>query len=690
MRNLTPLMMILAACTPGTPTSEPLMTTDTSTGGSQTNFVPDTGEVAGGSASQAEAWKSTRPLTPGEWEEARRLKPPPVASAQGAPRFDDASRTEAALREARQMAPEAVVKLLVELVDVDFDMTRFQGADADKRRRLIDERREQLAPQRELATARVRRAGGKVVGHLWLGGSGLIVEAPAHAAPAIAALAGVRYIEVQREAGEPAASYDLGQVRSGTLASGLISAGYDANGGNRVTPSGPVRLGIIEHDSGVADNFLATNHVGYLDAAGGTNRVRAVYRCTSVSCATTAASATTATHGQRVTGVAAGSIEQGQDAAWPGGGTTAQKARSGPAKEAEIYYYSIDSTGASIRLALERALRDGVDIVNMSFGYGSCNPTEDWGGSNAAFRAAMQGGILPVAASGNGATSLTEACGVKWPATRPEVLSAVGLRTDPNTTAYTDLNLGISCAAKLGGLAITSHNGTASTATVLGLAAPGYLTNMLGAPPASYSSGCGSSFASPVVAGSAALLLDAMQQLGWYAANNPARLYNNMLLLGDAWDGQNVSAPGGSVQLATRPSRLSGFGRLRMRTPDGVNMQGPWHWYDTMATVHQGSVVTIDINGAGAEPAGITELKIVASWFPTDFADVADVDVEVVDACNNNTVLASQTDYDYHNRIRLSGATAGGRCVQVRLKGFAVPPSGQTVYLSALYHGGAI
>jgi hypothetical protein len=335
-------------------------------------------------------------------------------------------------------------------------------------------------------------------------------------------------------------------------------------------------------------------------------------------------------------------------------------------------------------------VEDDVDVVNMSFQYGSCDPDEDRGSVNATLRDVLDSDVFVVAASGNGATSLSDACGVNWPGNRPEVMAAVGLNTSDDTVPYVDTNVGINCAAKLGGMPITSHSGTSSTATVLGLAAPGWVTSMLGTPPQGYSSGCGSSFASPIVTGASADLRDLFREIGWDAANDARAIYANMALLGDAWNGNDVTTPGGSVRLSSRASRLSGYGRLRMRWPQSGGVTGPWYWHWQPYTVDQDEVISVNVNGTGAEPSGTTEYKVVVVWFPEDLSDVSDVDVKLVDTCAGGGTLASQTDYDYHNRLRIPGSSVSGRCLQVQLTGFSIPAGGQKVYLAEMYHGGTL
>lgn len=74
--------------------------------------------------------------------------------------------------------------------------------------------------------------------------------------------------------------------------------------------------------------------------------------------------------------------------------------------------------------------------------------------------------------------------------------------------------------------------------------------------------------------------------------------------------------------------------------------------------------------------SGYAGWKLGLTWDEPDIADAADIDVRVRDTVTN-TIIASQTDYAIHNRIRLANAALVGRRLQVCVQAFHVPP-GQT------------
>lgn len=50
-------------------------------------------------------------------------------------------------------------------------------------------------------------------------------------------------------------------------------------------------------------------------------------------------------------------------------------------------------------------------------------------------------------------------------------------------------------------------------------------------------------------------------------------------------------------------------------------------------------------------------------------------------------IIASQTDYDWRNRIRSTASQIGGKCLEMRVYGFAIRPEGLWVDMADMYHG---
>lgn len=638
-----------------------------------------------------------RKLTPDEMAAAAAAKPEgaPTAPVQ---EVTDAGRNQATLAKAASMAPSSAVTVLIELEDQPFDFSALEHADDSTLAAQVTARQQQLSGDHHATETAVTAAGGKVTGRLWIGGSAVVASVPVAAIKGLMATPRVRFVEIQVPNARPLTYYDMGDGRpeSAMRTQTLIDAGYSAQSGNRVSNASPMRIGIIEVDPG-NNNYIRKNHVGYKTWLG-VNRVQKVYRCTS-SCVALSTPPDAGSHGQAVASVAGGAITFGQDSNFPGTNTADQRARSGHASDASFYYYSYDATNAGHRAALQQAVADGVDVVNMSFGTSFyCDRTQDPGSLNATLTDSRNAGVVLVGCTGNDSVDFTT-CMVQWPGTRPDVLAVGGLDSSNDATAYTDTSLELGNlpnggATAIGGLPVVSHSGVSSTATVVGLMAPGVIRNYFSAPPNTYGTGAtGCSLAAPAVAGAAAELRQQFRAYGWTQGADSANvMLVNMLLNGDGWNGYNVYWPGGSSYSAVAPNERSGYGRLRTRwnqtSNGGVTAPSWWAW--SRITVYDSDYISIDVNTSGAEPSGTTEYKVAAIWFPSDLGDVSDIDVELWDTCVPSGFIATQNDYDYHNRLRLTGTQVSGKCLQVRLRGFSVKPGGEYVYLAHMYHGGAM
>ena len=295
--------------------------------------------------------------------------------------------------------------------------------------------------------------GAKVVYRAWLTNE-VAMLVPAGRAKTLATLPGIERISLD-DITFHATSYGGQQARNQTLTSALLANGYDSNVQNRVNGGTPIRIGVVEYTEldQVNEHWLNGGHVGYRDWVGGPNRVIQQYDCTTGTCSqhnSWAPWSTKPSHGSKVTFIAAGSIEQNQSSLFPGWSTADQISRSGQAREAKIYYYLIH-WGADVVAAINRAVADGVDIINMSYTGGNCEGLDHDPGQNPTFKSATDSGVLFVASVGNkGSYSQTE-CRVGYPAYLPDVIGVTGLDTHakPNDYNTTILSNGASARGRV-------------------------------------------------------------------------------------------------------------------------------------------------------------------------------------------------------------------------------------------------
>lgn len=121
-----------------------------------------------------------------------------------------------------------------------------------------------------------------------------------------------------------------------------------------------------------------------------------------------------------------------------------------------------DCQGSWLLAAINRAVADGVDVINYSIGGGAIDP---WGSADAqAFRGARDAGIVVVAAAGNdGPTAST----INSPANAPWVLAAAA--ATHNRVVGNQLLLSGGVASVPGGGALVGASSTAGTASALEL-----------------------------------------------------------------------------------------------------------------------------------------------------------------------------------------------------------------------------
>ncbi len=102
-------------------------------------------------------------------------------------------------------------------------------------------------------------------------------------------------------------------------------------------------------------------------------------------------------------------------------------------------------------------------------------------------------------------------------------------------------------------------------------------------------------------------------------------------------------------------------------------------------TIHNNETIDFPVRGTGTEPATIQQFKAYAVVFEQDWRTVADVDLYVFDQnCAGSTPLGYDISFDTKSMVR-RGASAAGKALCVRLKGYAVPPAGRRVVLASYF-----
>lgn len=171
-------------------------------------------------------------------------------------------------------------------------------------------------------------------------------------------------------------------------------------------------------------------------------------------------------HGTHVSGIVAANLNNG-------------KGGAGIAPEASLYVYGVGNADGSIEAdaefrAINQAIKDGVDVINMSLGSGWYDENE-----NTVLQNAYKAGVAIFAAAGNEATN-----GKSYPASYDNVCSIAALQQDGKKSTYTNYNDSVDLAFPGTGI-YSTYNEAADSYTYMD----------------------GTSMACPVAAGVAAVIL---------------------------------------------------------------------------------------------------------------------------------------------------------------------------------------
>jgi hypothetical protein len=488
-------------------------------------------------------------------------------------------------------------------------------------------------------------------------------------------------------------AYDGTALRSTTNADDFIANGWDAGTGSRTATTVPIYIAIIEPFGEPAGLNTLPAHVGYKDSASGSSRVVRRLLCTNTDCTalnSLSDNPSHATHANHVTSTALGSIEQAQD---PNVTSSSERLRrSGFAKEAEVILLSLNSssTGDTLARALESAINEGVDVINMSLGMVDpsglvvpCDPSFNPAGTNTLIQTATAFGILIVAASGN---SSSTQCTVAHPAIRSEVVSVGGLETDQFGAGVPAYGSTIMQSTSSRGSVPIAVNGNTSRRTAgIGLSAAG--VRKLAFERTNQYSGniSGTSFAAPAVAGAAALWRDFFvdQNLtnGFGVQPASARMLKvNLLAMADGYDGNSAGA-----ESNTGMSSRSGAGRLSLDFPGSPRQTSAgsvFAWQMGQVTISSTTTTTII-----PIPPGARWLKAAIMWTESgNYSNSADITFALRDVCGTGADLfVYDSTFSFEKRLRSS--VLGKTCPRLEIQAYHLPTA-RTVYYAWYTHSG--
>ncbi|HVH98093.1 MAG TPA: hypothetical protein VM869_05270, partial [Enhygromyxa sp.] len=114
-------------------------------------------------------------------------------------------------------------------------------------------------------------------------------------------------------------------------------------------------------------------------------------------------------------------------------------------------------------------------------------------------------------------------------------------------------------------------------------------------------------------------------------------------------------------------------------------------WGTHTFLIEQGETVAFPVWDSSPEAHTIEEWKWAVTWYNDDLEYLDDIDISVWNTCPAGggaaQKIAGQSDADFRNRIHLTAAQIGGKCLEMRVYGYAVRPGGIWVDMADMYHG---
>jgi hypothetical protein len=690
--------VVLAGCSnsaqPESRTTERQAVTQTQTG----DVTDGVGNLGNGVQQIIPEW-SSHTATADEITAVAQLKGPPPAALFTAP--IPTNHTSATVDWASAQPSGSTSTYTIFLAEPGFAWSSFQGVKDDARASLVAQRKASLADGQAALTGKLQAISGANIRPLWLINA-LEVDIYSDALAEIAQwpeVVDIQYSVTVTQLGVGYSGYDRRECIGATQ---FINAGFTGASGG---PSGSqVTVAMVgDLTDPEYGNNVPTDHPGFL-YANGDYRFGWDLSCDSISeTCTEAAQPTGQVHDTVVAGVLAGSIEAGQDPAYPGTNTRAQIDRSGIAPGVQLLDIGA-ATGstADLALAIQNIFEHGADIISISWGVGgTCDVNEDFSGIDAEIEEAFGGGTFVAVAAGDSNTSsstFSTTCNQTWPSNRSTAFGTNGLATvyesdgttenptpalQPGAWSTSEWPVDVYDPGTGGYYASTSQMLGSSAIGVTGLT---YYWNSPSSYGYSSSNWVGSSFSAPAVAGGAALLSNA-----FYSWNGVVRtnwwLKSDLMMLSD---GYAFVAYTGSQndRYEAGVSQYSGTGRLKMHYPeDGSFSGGSWDWSWTKHTLNPGDVFTKKVT------ADFAQLRAAFFWQETDETHIADIDVyldglEANGATVCSTAFAGQSDESISNAIHVTASEVPtcATYVQIRIVAYGIP-SGQTrtIYESDLW-----
>ncbi len=309
-------------------------------------------------------------------------------------------------------------------------------------------------------------------------------------------------------------------------------------------------------------------------------------------------------HATGVAGILAGDTTLGQDGSLSLSGTETDE-RSGVARRSILYAVESDYGHRTVEDIL---VDNGILFANKSEANAQRDPKCKGKDSHCRFfNSLYEGGLALFNAAGNSHHNDENDCTVNSPAT------AIGVFTVGAWDLDSDENESLRSSTSRGGTTTEGRGRTivdiaANTNLIYRYQSDSLAALVHGeyaAPDGDESIG-GTSAATPVVTGSAALLREWWLDTYAHGIDDPGMLYTNLLLMGDR--------TGVNGKITTGFDNTWGAGKLRLRAWDSEGMDSPLRWNSGSSCVDEDSDVLIQLS-THPMSADVDELRAVIWWY---------------------------------------------------------------------------
>lgn len=521
-----------------------------------------------------------------------------------------------------------------------------QQAREDALAEIRDEVARTLAP----VTAEIRALGGEVVYACEVGAC-MTARLSAAQARAIAARPDVQRMNVPGRM-EEMGGFDGLHMRESYQYGQFWGAAFD---GENVGDD-DITFAIVEQGG------YRFTHDAFLDGGPGTSdRIRGMYECGDASCVTKDGwyGDEQRDHATMALGSVLADATDGQVSLNADGAVRV----SGPAREAQGYLYKVSDTPDAAMRAYNHLVQRPYAPALVSFSIGdterdpSCTGEDDQ--SIDVDNLLYENGVLMFAAAGNSGGAVDD-CRVISPGSAAGAFTVGGFG---GTTTPSD-----DCAARAAGISASSSWG--GSASVLAEGKGRTIVDLTGAycqrfrtaagSDTEFVDACGTSFATPSVAGAAITLIDAHKHLISDAIDDPGLLFAWMLNMGDR--------RGGSGDLSAQFDPRWGAGRIRMRMPNAAGMDTPYYVYSGWTCVDDGEVYTLPINGGNPLSADVDDMKVSIWWYDRRLENGTPIDdIDLAVRTTAGAYVRGSTDpADNKERVHVAPQ---GRALEVEIVG---------------------